>query len=113
GPATGDVERPRATMAKVMEPLNADVDTSGVDMEGLEVPGPFEAPLVPVRVYRPSRPASGQPQPALLDIHGGGFVVGNIEMEHAFAVQVARTLEAVVVAVEYRLAPEHPFPTGL
>ena len=63
-----------------------------------------------VRALDPA-PATGRP--ALLDIHGGGFVVGSIDMEHAFAVQVARGLGAVVVAVEYRLAPEHPFPAGV
>jgi acetyl esterase/lipase len=100
-------------MTKLIEPMNADVDTTGVDIEDLDVPGPVDAPAVPVRVYRPSGNAPARGRPALLDIHGGGFVVGSIEMEHAFATQVARLLETVVVAVEYRLAPEHPFPAGL
>jgi acetyl esterase/lipase len=108
-----DVEAARAMMAELIAPLSADVDTSGVDIEDLQIPGPEGAPPVPVRVYRPSGNTAPTGCPALLDIHGGGFVVGNIEMEHAFAVQVARTLATVVVAVEYRLAPEHPFPTGL
>jgi acetyl esterase/lipase len=108
-----DVETSRAMMAKLIEPLNADVDTTGVEIEDHEVPGPIDAPAVPVRVYRPSGTAPAAGRPALLDIHGGGFVVGNIEMEHAFAAQVSRTLETVVVAVEYRLAPEDPFPAGL
>jgi acetyl esterase/lipase len=53
------------------------------------------------------------PSPALLDIHGGGFVSGTIAMEHAGAVSFARNLGVVVAAVEYRLAPEHPFPAGI
>jgi acetyl esterase/lipase len=48
----------------------------------------------------------------LLDIHGGGFVSGSASMEHGFATLVARKLGVVVVTVEYRLAPEHPFPAG-
>src|SRR5262249_32841322 len=56
-------------------------------------------------------PATGRP--GLLDIHGGGFVVGSIDMEHAFGVSVARRLGAVMVTPEYRLAPEHPYPAGV
>jgi len=66
---------------------------------------------VPVRVYRPSG-ATGD-LPGLLYIHGGGFCVGSMELEHAGAVQVASALGVVVVNVDYRLAPEHPYPAGL
>jgi len=52
-------------------------------------------------------------RPALLDIHGGGFVVGSYDMEHAFATAIARDLGAVVATPDYRLAPEHPFPAGV
>ncbi len=68
------------------------------------------APPVPVRVYRP--PASGL-LPGLVWIHGGGFVVGSVAVEHAGTAAVALEAEVVVVSVEYRLAPEHPFPAGL
>jgi acetyl esterase len=106
-----DVEQSRAWIETLIAPLNADVDTTGVDVDDREIPGPDTA--VPVRVYAPSGQAPAGGRPALLDIHGGGFVVGSIAMEHAFATQVARELGAVVVAVEYRLAPEHPFPAGV
>jgi acetyl esterase/lipase len=46
-------------------------------------------------------------------IHGGGFVIGSVEAEHAGAVLTAVGLGAVLVSVEYRLAPEHPYPAGL
>jgi len=108
-----DVRAAREGMAALIAPLNAGVDTAGVAISDERVPGPDGAPPVPVRVYRPDAPAPAGGRPALLDIHGGGFVVGDIEMEHAFAVAVARELGAVVAAVEYRLAPEHPFPAGL
>jgi acetyl esterase len=83
-----------------------------VEVEDRTVPGPEGAPDVPVRIYRPAAP-SPEPRPAFLDIHGGGFVSGSIEMEHAACVAMARELGAVVVTVEYRLAPEDPFPAGL
>lgn len=108
-----DVERSRAGLAALIGPLNANVDTSGLDIRDQQIPGPAGAPTVLVRVYSPAGPAPANGRPALLDIHGGGFVVGDIEMEHAFAANVARDLGAVIAVVEYRLAPEHPFPAGL
>ncbi len=107
----GDIEKSRAFLAGLLEPMNRDVDTSGVTIRDLEVATATGS--VPVRVYAPDAPGPATGRPALLDIHGGGFCVGTIDMEHAFATQVARNLGAVVVTPEYRLAPEHPFPAGL
>jgi len=101
----------RRAMDELIASFNASVDTTGVTIEDKLVPGPRGAPEVPVRVYAPSE-RSG-PGAGLLDIHGGGFVVGDIEMEHAAAARLVRILGIVVVAVEYRLAPENPFPAGL
>lgn len=66
---------------------------------------------VHVRVYRP-RGLTG-PLPATLWLHGGGFVLGNVDHVHQAAAQAAAYASAVVVAVGYRLAPEHPYPAGL
>ncbi len=91
--------------------LNREVDTSGVAIEDKLIPGPAGAPQIPLRVYAPvSREGA---VPGLLDIHGGGFVTGSIDMEHAVAARLVQSLGIVVVAVEYRLAPENPFPCGL
>ena len=64
-----------------------------------------------VRVYRP-RDVAGD-LPAVLHIHGGGFVLGSVEIDHPQAVSMALRLQAVVVSVDYRLAPEHPYPAAL
>ena len=101
----------RTAMDPLIATLNADVDTTGVSIEDRLVPGPPDAPHVLVRIYRPAEATA--PVPGLLDIHGGGFAVGSVEMEHAVASRLVRALGIVVVAVEYRLAPEHPFPAGL
>jgi acetyl esterase/lipase len=53
------------------------------------------------------------PLPALLWIHGGGYVLGNVEQDDLFAQRIALAVECVVVSVDYRLAPEHPFPAPL
>jgi acetyl esterase/lipase len=93
--------------------MNGNVDTTGLTVTDHEAPGYEGGPPVPVRVYAPTTPAPAGGRPALLDIHGGGFVVGSIEMEHGICAPLAKALDAVVVTVEYRLAPEHPFPAGL
>ena len=107
-----NIEASRTNLALLIAPLNADVDTTGVTIDDRQIPGPAGAPAVPVRIYAPAGAGAGT-RPALLDIHGGGFCSGSIEMEHAIAVRIARDLGAVVVAVEYRLAPEYPFPAGV
>jgi acetyl esterase/lipase len=66
---------------------------------------------VPVRVYRPRTETALRP--GLLYLHGGGFCLGSVASEHAGAVQLALALDAVVVSVDYRLAPEHPYPAAL
>jgi len=72
------------------------------------VPG---EPDVPVRVYAPE--SQDGPLPGLLFIHGGGFILGNITMFDGEAKRIAAEVGAVVVSVEYRLAPENPYPAGL
>jgi acetyl esterase/lipase len=64
-----------------------------------------------VRVHRPA--STTEPVPALLWIHGGGYVIGTAAQDDAICRHFARELGIVVVAVDYRLAPEHPFPTPL
>lgn len=108
-----DLESARRWILDLITPMNDQVDLTGLTVSDHDAPGPSGAPDVLVRVYAPAADAPASGRPALLDIHGGGFVVGSIEMEHAFAAQVARELDAVVATVEYRLAPEHPFPAGV
>ena len=86
-----------------------------LDIEDRMIPGWEGDPEVSVRVYRPKAVAAepGTTVPGILQIHGGGFIVGSVESEHAAAVLTAANLGAVLVSVEYRLAPEHPYPSGL
>jgi acetyl esterase/lipase len=103
----------RDGLLDMIRPLNEQVDLTGVTVTDHEVPGPEGSPNVPVRVYAPSVPAPVGGRPAFLDIHGGGFILGSIDMEHGVAAAMARRLDAVIAVPEYRLAPEHPFPAGL
>jgi acetyl esterase/lipase len=77
---------------------------------------PANALRPPVRlcIYRPDAClADGQTLSAILYIHGGGFVLGRPEMADDYLADLAAELNTVVVAVDYRLAPEHPFPIPL
>jgi acetyl esterase/lipase len=65
---------------------------------------------VSVRVFRPSTEG---PVPALLWIHGGGYVLGSATQSDAWCREVTSRLGVIAAAVEYRLAPEHPFPVPL
>ena len=67
---------------------------------------------VSVRLHRPPGTTTG-PSPALLWIHGGGFVLGTAAQDDRTCRRIARRHGAVVAAVEYRLSPEHPFPVPL
>ena len=65
---------------------------------------------VPVRIYRPSAEIA---LPVVVYLHGGGWTIGSAEQFDAITRQLANTSGAIVVSVDYRLAPEHPFPAPL
>jgi acetyl esterase/lipase len=81
----------------------------GLERIELHVPGPTDAG-VRIIVYRAAVPGA---LPAVLHIHGGGYVMGTPEMDELSNRSLALELNCVVVAVDYRLAPETPFPGGL
>jgi acetyl esterase len=78
-------------------------------LENRTIPGP--AGEIPVRIYGPV--SSGAALPALVYYHGGGFVLGSPEVTDAFCRRVALRARCVVISVDYRLAPEHPFPAAI
>src|SRR2546430_8044610 len=76
-------------------------------VENRSVPGPRGE--IPVRVYTPEGRA---PFPVLVYFHGGGWVIGSLETHDGICRHLANAAGAVVVSVDYRLAPEHPFPAS-
>lgn len=81
-----------------------------VRYEDLAVPGPADGPDVSVRIYRPAGSTDNDTLPGILYIHGGGMITGSIRTDHRQVLPLVEAVNAVVVSVEYRLAPEHPGP---
>src|SRR5436305_1872757 len=106
--ASGTPEQARAafrfTTVDMRDPANLAAVASVADQQ-IDGPG---GPI-PVRIYRP---ATAGPVPTIVFFHGGGFVIGDIETHDDHGRLLCRDVEAVVVSVDYRLAPEHKFPAG-
>jgi acetyl esterase len=83
----------------------------GVTVTDRTVPGP--AGDLKVRVYQPAGPGSAGERPLVLYMHGGGFVLGGLYMGDWICGSVADRVGAVVVSVDYRLAPGHVFPAAV
>lgn len=77
-------------------------------MRDLAIPGP--AGTIPARLFdaRERR----EPGPVVVYFHGGGFVIGNVDTHASIVAEMARTLDLPIVSVDYRLAPEHPWPAA-
>jgi acetyl esterase len=89
---------------KIIKPL------MGVTIKDVMVPARNHQ--IPIRIYRPAKPAARK-LPTLLFFHGGGWTLGSIATYDSLARALAAKTPAVVVSVDYRLAPEQPFPAGL
>jgi acetyl esterase/lipase len=106
------LEKVQAARSARFEMFPMPPDREDVLVEDHRIAGPPQAPDVAVRVYRP-KAKQDAPRPGVFEIHGGGFMMGDLAMMDPWCQRVAAEVDAVVVSVEYRLAPEHPFPAGL
>jgi len=80
------------------------------EVAALEAAGP--AGPIPLRIYRGQGCAQGSPQPALIYFHGGGWVIGDLESHDQVCRALANATSCILIAVDYRLAPEHKFPAA-
>lgn len=107
GPALHELDPPaaRRTFEAMQLPTP---EVALADVEDLAFDGPAGA--LPVRVYRP---ATDRALPALVYLHGGGWVIGGLDTHDATCRALASGSGCTVVSVDYRLAPEHPYPAAL
>lgn len=108
---TDSVENNRALMAATTE-LAPPVDPLAADARAVEigVVGSAEHP-VSWRVHRPV--GSARPRGMVVHVHGGGFVMGSAALYDTVCAELAERTGMIVASVDYRLAPEHPYPAGL
>ena len=99
-----DIVSTRARLAGLKH-FQPDADTTG-----LTVTDHVVGDGVPVRMYQPEGRTG---LPGILTMHPGGFMVGDLETNHGMHADLAREVGAVVVSVDYRLAPEHQFPAAI
>src|SRR2546430_14574038 len=105
--AIPDIVQGRATVSGMLAAMEIPPNPN-VASEDRTVPGPEGAPDITVRIYRPVD-ATGT-LPGIYYIHGGGMILGDLDGEDAVAASICEHVGTVVVSVEYRLAPEHPYP---
>ena len=102
-----DVVERRAVLSQLLAGIEVPPNPN-VTAEDRVIPGPDGEPDISVRIYRPA--AATGTLPGIYYIHGGGMVLGTVAGEDAVATSICDLVGAVVVSVEYRLAPEHPHP---
>jgi acetyl esterase/lipase len=105
--AVADIVQRRATVEAMLSGIEVP-DNPNVTKEDRTVAGPEGAPDISVRIYRPLNAQPGLP--GIFYIHGGGMVLGNVQGEDPVSTMICDQVNAIVVSVEYRLAPEDPHP---
>lgn len=101
----------RATAKQAFKAALATLPTNTrISVEDRRIPGPPGAPEILIRIYRPLGVQG--PLPCIYWIHGGGMVFAEMAFDDPDCLAYAEAVGCVVVSVEYRLAPEHPYPAG-
>src|SRR5205809_3864150 len=109
GPKINELEPPaaREQMRAMRELVDLPADALAV-IRDVAAPGP--AGEIPLRLFD-SR-ATREPGPAVVFFHGGGWVIGDLDVYASICAEIARALDLPVVSVDYRLAPENPWPAA-
>ncbi len=107
-----DLPAARAASKQMMSEMKIKMPAiPGIVTEDRTIPGPKDSPDITIRIYRPEKQTGRFP--AILWIHGGGYILGDIDQEDFTSKKLALAAECTVISVDYRLAPEHPYPAPL
>jgi acetyl esterase len=101
-----DLAEARAQATRMIAEMSVP-DPTGVQVEERQVPGGDGDPDLTLRIYRPEQVAA---RGVVYNVHGGGFILGDLEIDHVRNLEIAREAGVVVVSVDYRLSPETPHP---
>lgn len=101
----------RLALQALVAAIGNDATDNSVSWHDHRVSAGDGAPDITVRGYRPDNQQTAGP--GLFYIHGGGFVIGDLESEHATCLSLCRQLGITLVSTDYRKAPETPYPGGL
>mgnify|MGYP001816318944 CR=1 FL=1 len=93
-------------MYRVTRAVNPELSIGSVEDRQIET----DVGGIPIRIYRP---AAEGPLPLLMNFHGGGWVIGDLDTADAVCRRVAEAAGCIVISVDYRLAPEHPYPAAV
>ncbi len=109
GPKTHEVSAPEARimMAMMAQLAEEPLGTLAI-VRDMEIPGP--AGIIPARLFDAREERA--PGPVMIFYHGGGFVIGDLDIYAPYCAEVARQIDIPVISIDYRLAPEHPFPAA-
>ena len=109
GPKMHELPPEAARMTMVAMRSVAELETGPLAViKDLVVPGP--SGTIPARLYDARETRA--PGPVMVFYHGGGFVIGDLDTHEPYCAEAARTLDIPVIAIHYRLAPEHPWPAA-
>ncbi len=97
----------RARVTQILDSLSFP-DLPQLPARNAQIPGP--AGSIPIRIYQP---AAQDPAPVIVHFHGGGWVVGSLDTHDPFCRYLSALTNAIIVSVDYRLAPEHKFPAAV
>jgi acetyl esterase len=103
---SGPVSRERARIVRALLYPKPKLEAGRIE------PGIIEGPNGAIQT-RTIWPREGKPIGTLVFFHGGGWIIGDLDSHEAHAIRLANNTGVVVINVEYRLAPEHPFPQGI
>lgn len=106
-----DIDEARALLLEMRAKMPAFAAPGNVELTRRTIPGPADSPALEICLISP-RARRGL-APGLLWIHGGGFVLGDINGDLPSPARIAAEVGAVVASVGYRLAPEHPYPAAV